>query len=63
VAIWHAVVWAIWNARNDLIFNVKAPVSIFFKESFCTLGNGYVKKRKGLVALFMNGKHFQRIVF
>jgi hypothetical protein len=26
VAVWHAVVWAIWITRNDLIFNSKVPV-------------------------------------
>jgi hypothetical protein len=26
LAVWHAVVWAIWRARNDLIFNSLVPV-------------------------------------
>jgi hypothetical protein len=26
LAVWHAVVWAIWITRNDLIFNSKVPV-------------------------------------
>jgi hypothetical protein len=31
LAVWHAVVWAIWLTRNDLIFNAKVPV---LKEVF-----------------------------
>jgi hypothetical protein len=26
LVVWHAVVWAIWKTRNDLIFHEKVPV-------------------------------------
>ncbi|GAU34591.1 hypothetical protein TSUD_15060 [Trifolium subterraneum] len=25
IAVWHSVVWTIWRARNELIFNAKVP--------------------------------------
>ncbi|GAU18134.1 hypothetical protein TSUD_248350 [Trifolium subterraneum] len=48
LAVWHVVVWAIWRARNDLIFNSKVPVLEDVLHSIMSLSwKWLLEKKKG----------------
>ncbi|KAK2393020.1 hypothetical protein QL285_055002 [Trifolium repens] len=58
-AIWHAVVWAIWKTRNDLIFNEKVPVmEEVFQGVILHSWKWLCEKKKGVGCSFYEWKTF-----
>jgi hypothetical protein len=65
LAVWHAVVWAIWKTRNELIFNVKAPVleDVFQGIILCSWKWLCERKKKGVGCSFYEWTTFPMDVF